>query len=153
MPEQMWAHQGSLPLMNLSVDVNLIEEFARLLPETKPRVQAEVTKAIWAFADRMFAGITERIGNHDGEGTVLHVRERGLRGGLVEIKTSLMAVLEDDVFYGALWEEGIPGFLAYGRWPKPQAARPWWAPSFEQAGGEAGFYRDVDAAFGRGAHL
>lgn len=67
----------------------------------------------------------ERASKYGSLGAMLNVRTNRLRGALMQKDGPLSSLIQNDVFYGALWERGIPNFKAWGRWPSPQEPRPW----------------------------
>jgi hypothetical protein len=161
----VWEHQDQLAPVGTSVNVDASALFAwaDALGIAPHVVEEAVTKAVqdrgrawyarWFFlvsGDEFAAAHLSQRGYdnlnvfHPMSGTVLNVRTGRLRGSMVQTLRPMMYEAVSHLFYLSLWETGIPGFMAWGKWPKPQEARPTAGPALEYIGGPEAVSSEVN---------
>jgi hypothetical protein len=124
--------------VGISVDLSDFARVADALKRGGPEFERGLTGIIHGFADDVYEGAMDNIGRRKGEGKILHFRSGRLHGAMGKHHGKLYSEIENDIFYGALWEYGFDDVS--GQHHK----RAWLAPALDDAGGEAGLREEVD---------
>lgn len=122
--------QHSVNAVGISVNLDGYAELRADILRAPKAVQDEITRMLHAWGDKLYKGARQNL-----SGDVLQVQTGRLKGALVIHKDALAVEVEDDVFYGAIHEEG--NF-------------PWMQPAWDELGGEAGAIKVVQEALDKG---
>lgn len=158
-----------LPPLQLRVDATQLLGWSNRLKKAGPETLKRVGTAVHRFAGGFYARAYKLISGDQHETrvvidnpknktqrrhnaklkarkltasgeAVLNVESGALRGGLVAAHGPLWSQIQDDVFYGAVWEQGRK--RADGTLDK----RPWFFRAYEEVGGDEQFFREVGKA-------
>lgn len=122
--------QHSLDPVGVTVRINDMPDLMRDLERASDVVKDEVTKAIHAWGGKVYDAAQTNL-----SGEVLQVQTGRLKGAWVEQRDPLFWAAQDDVFYGAIHEEGN---------------YPWLKPAWDEQGGDAGAENAIRDGLDRG---